>query len=184
MASRLISFLTILNVDIENIQKVHSIALDLDEIRVTFQQDVDVTLPKITIKGKRGDVLSIPRWVANVLEESELIQIQDMNIEKELTQAVGKENLQNEFELSTLEPNFYIKIKTFIKKIPGKDKEKIESLLNSLVRKRHGKIIHIADSSRLTAKIAAKLTVEEKIFYNNLYNISQEFTKFVIGDKK
>ena len=170
--------------DIENIQKVHSISLDLDEIRVTFQQDVDITLPKLTIKGKRGDVLGIPRWVANVLEESELVQIQDLNIEKDLTRAVGKENLQNEFELSTLEPNFYIKIKTFMKKVPTKDRERIKSLLNSLVRKRHGKIIHIADSSRLTAEIASKLTVEEKVFYNNLYNISQDFTKFVIGDKE
>ncbi|MDG7054458.1 MAG: hypothetical protein JRZ95_04010, partial [Nitrososphaerota archaeon] len=68
----------------------------------------------------------------------------------ELKQAIVKENVQGEFELATLEPHFYIKLKSYMKTLEQSDFDKVESMLNSLVRKRKGKIIHLADSSKLT----------------------------------
>jgi len=50
--------------------------------------------------------------------------------------------------------------------------------------KRKGKIIHLADSSKLTTNLASKLTVEEREYYNNLHNISIDFTKQILGDNK
>jgi len=64
------------------------------------------------------------------------------------------------------------------------DFDKVESMLNSLVRKRKGKIIHLADSSKLSANLADRLTVEEREYYNNLSNISRNFTKQILGDNK
>ena len=46
------------------------------------------------------------------------------------------------------------------------------------------KLFILADSSKLTAELSSKMTVEEREFYNNLHNISVEFTKQIIGDKK
>jgi DNA replication factor GINS len=71
-----------------------------------------------------------------------------------------------------------------MKRLEQSDFDKVESMLNSLVRKRHGKIIHLADSSKLTTELANKMTVEEREFYNNLHNISREFTKQIIGEHK
>jgi DNA replication factor GINS len=70
-----------------------------------------------------------------------------------------------------------------MKSLEQSDFDKVESMLNSLVRKRKGKIIHLADSSKLTSDLASKLTVEEKEYYNNLHNISTDFTKQILGEK-
>jgi DNA replication factor GINS len=70
-----------------------------------------------------------------------------------------------------------------MKTLEQSDFDKVESMLNSLVRKRKGKIVHLADSSKLTTNLANKLTVEEKEYYNNLYNISTDFTKQILGEQ-
>ena len=46
-----------------------------------------------------------------------------------------KENVQGEFELATLEPYFYIKLKSYMRGLEQADSDKVESMLNSLVRK-------------------------------------------------
>jgi DNA replication factor GINS len=71
-----------------------------------------------------------------------------------------------------------------MKKLPKDDFDKVESMLNSLVRKRQGKIIHLADSSKLTADLSKKLTIEEKLFYEKIYNTSTDFKKQILGDHK
>ena len=116
------------------------------------------------------------------MEKEKLGQIQDTDMVVELKQAIVKENVQGAFEISTLEPHFYIKLKAYMKRLNESDFDKVQSMLNTLVRKRHGKIIHLADSSKLTADLAKKMTVEEREFYNNLHNISEEFTKQILGD--
>ena len=71
-----------------------------------------------------------------------------------------------------------------MKKLPKDDFDKVDSMLNSLVRKRQGKIIHLADSSQLTADLNQKLTLEERAFYEKIYNTSSDFKKLILGDKK
>jgi len=63
------------------------------------------------------------------------------------------------------------------------DFDKSESMLNQLIRKRQGKIIRLADSSRLTSDLSSKLTFEEREFYNNLHNISNDFKNQLLGSK-
>ena len=102
----------------------------------------------------------------------------------ELKQATVKENVQGEFELATLEPYFYVRLIAFMKRLPKDDFDKVQSMLNSLVRKRQGKIIHLADSSQLTTTLSQKLTLEERSFYEKIYNTSNDFKKQILGDKK
>ena len=64
------------------------------------------------------------------------------------------------------------------------DSDKVESMLDSLVRKRRGKIVRLADSSKLTANLADKITFEEREYYNNLHNVSEDFTKQILSDEK
>ena len=49
----------------------------------------------------------------------------------ELKQAVVKENVQGEFEIATLDPHFYIKLKSQMKKLEQSDFDKVESMLES-----------------------------------------------------
>jgi len=71
-----------------------------------------------------------------------------------------------------------------MKRLPEKDYVKVESLLNKLLRTRQTKIIRLADSSKLTAEISQKLSVEEHEFYNQIHELSTEFSKKIVGDKK
>lgn len=71
-----------------------------------------------------------------------------------------------------------------MQRLPAQDRDKIESMLNSLVRKRQGKIIRLADSSKMANELAKKLTVEERALFDYIHDNSAEFKKQVIGDKK
>jgi DNA replication factor GINS len=122
--------------------------------------------------------------VSDVLSSEKLAETQDTDMVVALKQAIVKENVQGYFDLSTLEPDFYIKMNAFMQRLPQQDKDKLESMLNSLVRKRQSKIIKLADSSKLTSESAKKLTVEERALFDYIYNNSITFKKQVLSDKK
>jgi DNA replication factor GINS len=136
------------------------------------------------IEAKQGDMLSISRWIAEVLSSEKLAEVQDVDMIVALKQAVMKENVQGDFDLSTLDLDFYIKVNSFTRRLTQEDRDKIESLLNSLIRKRQGKIIRLADSSKMTADLAKKLTIEERTLFDYIHNNSTEFKRQIMDDKK
>ena len=164
--------------------KVHHTGFDLEDVKVTFLHDLKIKVSDVDVEGKQGEILNIPRWVATVLESEKHVTIEEKDMIVELKQATVKENVQGEFELATLEPHFYVRLLSYMKKLPKDDFDKVQSMLNSLVRKRQGKIIHLADSSKLTADLSQKLTIEEKSFYEKIYNTSTDFKKQLLGDNK
>ena len=164
--------------------KVHHTGFDLEDVKVTFLHDLKIKVASVDVEGKQGEMLNIPRWVATILESEKHLTIQETDMIVELKQATVKENVQGEFELATLEPHFYVRLLSYMKKLPKDDFDKVESMLNSLVRKRQGKIIHLADSSKLTTDLNQKLTIEERSFYEKIYNTSTDFKKQILGDHK
>ncbi len=70
-----------------------------------------------------------------------------------------------------------------MKRLPEKDYDLTESMLNKLVRKRRSKLVRLADSSKLTPALSQKLTVEEHEFYNQIHESSTKFSKKLIGEK-
>jgi len=169
---------------------MHSIGNSLKNVKVEFKKDTALDVSDISIKGKQGEILNIPRWVANVLESEKYVEIQDVDMLVELKQAVEKEKMLGQFDLSTLQvqhqadSHFYIKMKSYMNGLPEKDYDKVESMLNTLLRTRQTKIIRLADASKLTADISQKLSIEEREFYNNLHDNSSKFSKTIIGNKK
>jgi len=137
----------------------------------------------VSVESKQGEIMSVSRWVAEVLSAEKLVQVQDTDMVVALKQAVMKENVQGDFDLSTLELDFYIKVNSFTQRLPQEDRDKIESMLNSLIRKRQGKIIRLADSSKMTSDLAKKLTIEERTLFDYIHNNSTEFKKQILGDK-
>ena len=169
---------------------MHSIGNSLKDVKVEFKKDLKLDVSGISIEGKQGEILNIPRWVAEVLESEKHVEIQDVDMLVQLKQAVEKEIMLGQFDLSTLQvqqqadPHFYIKLKSYMKGLPEKDYDRVEGMLNKLLRTRQTKIIRIADTSKLTAEIFQKLSVEEREFYNNLHDNSTKFSKTIIGNKK
>ena len=170
--------------------RIHSIGNGLKDVKVEFKKDLKLDILDISIKGKQGEILNIPRWVAEVLESEKHVEIQDVDMVVELKQAVEKEKMLGQFDLAVLQvqqqadPHFYIKMKSYMKRLPEKDYDMVESMLNTLLRTRQTKIIRLADASKLTAEISHKLSIEEREFYNNLHDNSSKFSKTIIGNKR
>ena len=169
---------------------VHTIGNNLRDVKVEFKKELKLDASGISIDGKQGEILNIPRWIAEILESEKHVEIQDVDMLVELKQAVEKEKMLGQFDLSTLQvqqqadPHFYIKMKSYMKRLSEKDYDKVESMLNTLLRTRQTKIIRLADSSKVTAEISQKLSIEELEFYNNLHDNSSRFSKSIIGNKK
>jgi len=170
--------------EISDLTQVHTLGYSLQDVKVTFNHDIKVSASEVSIDAKHGEILTIPRWVANVLESEKLVDIQDTDMVVALKQALVKENVQGDFDLSTLDSDFYIKIRSYMQKLPQQDSDKVESMLNTLIRKRQGKIIRLADSSKMTLDLAKKLSIEERALFDSIHSQSTSFKKQFLGDKK
>ena len=138
----------------------------------------------VQIDGKENEMMNIPRWVADILESEKHVILHEQDMIKELKQAKVKEDIADEDTLATLDKHFYIKLHAYMKKLETVDFDKAESMLNQLVRIRQGKIVRLADSSKLTSDLSSKLSVEEEVYYNQIHKASLDFKKQVIGNKK
>lgn len=167
---------------IDNIVRTSTVGFNLQDVKVTFNHDVKIDIAGLHVEGKRGEILNLPRWAADVLESEKHAEIQDTDMVVELKQALVKENARGEFELATLDQHFYIKLRAYMRRLPESDNTKVGSLLNSLVRKRQGKIVRMADASKLSADISKQLTVEERVFYNTIYESSRTFKEKILGE--
>lgn len=167
---------------IDEIVKTSTIGFNLQDVKVSFNHDVKIDVAGVHVEGKQGEILNMPRWVADVLESEKHAEMHDTDMVVELKQAVVKENVQGEFELATLDTHFYIKLRSYMRRLSESDKDKVGSMLNSLVRKRQGKIIRLADSSKLRTEMAQKLTVEEQAFYNTIFESSKSFKEKILGE--
>ena len=170
--------------NISDLTQLHTIGHNLQDVKVTFNHDIKVDALDVSIDAKHGEILSIPRWVAEVLALEKLVEVQDTDMIVALKQALVKENVQGDFDLSTLDSDFYIKVNSYIERLPQQDRDKVESMLNTLMRKRQGKIIRLADSSKLTSDLAKKLSIEERALFDAIHLQSVDFKKQILGDKK
>ena len=149
---------------IGDIQQIYAAGFNLEDVKITLDHDLKMDVAGIKIDAREGEIISIPRWAALILENEKHCTIQETNMIVELKQALGKENALNEYELSTLEDEFYIKLNAYIERLDKDEQKEAKDLLNTLFRTRHGKLIRLADSSPLTADLSKRMTVEEKLY--------------------
>lgn len=169
--------------EIERTAKINAIGHGLKEAKVTVNQDIKYSVADVQIDGKQGEVLNLPRWIGNILAKEGLAELDKPDMITELKQALSKEKMVGEFQLSTLDPHFYIKLKETMSDLNKHDYDYVESIFRELFRMRRGKIIKLADSTKLSAELNNKLTVEERIFFKTLNESSTDFEKQVLGVK-
>ena len=168
--------------EIDNVEKVHSIGNRLKDTKVAVNQDFKFNVAGIKIEGKQGDVNNVPQWIGKVLADNNLGTMETPDMITELKQALSKEKMVGEYQISTLEPHFYIKLKESMKELDQNDFDKVESIMLELFRMRRGKLVKIADSIKLNSELYNKLTVEENVFYKTIYENSVEFEKQIRGE--
>lgn len=97
----------------------------------------------------------------------------------QLKQALVKENM-NGLNLATLEPDFYKTIREWILTLSGEDRTAIDTIYNQLVFKRKSKIVTLAHALNHDPDIRAKLTTEEREYFDAVANATVKFQKGVI----
>jgi len=161
--------------DIEKVEKLHAIGYGLKDAKVTLSQDVKFNVAKVNIGGVPGEVMNLPRWVGQILSENKIGELDSQDMITELKQALSKEKMVGEYQVSTLDPHFYIKLKQHMKTLQRDEFNHVESMLLELFRMRRGKLVKLADSTKLNSDLYNKLTVEESVFFKTIYDNSKNF---------
>ena len=63
---------------------VHAIGNNLKDVKVEFKKELKLDASGISIDGKQGEILNIPRWIAEILESEKHVEIQDVDMLVEL----------------------------------------------------------------------------------------------------
>lgn len=168
--------------EIDKVEKVHSIGYRLKDAKVTLKQDIKFNVAGVKTEGTQGEVNNMPQYVGKILADNDLGLLDSPDMVTELKQALSKEKMVGEYQISTLDPHFYIKLKESMKELRGDDFDKVESMMIELFRMRRGKLVKLADSIKLNSDLYNKLTVEEVIFYKTIHENSVEFENQIRGD--
>ncbi|RMW37855.1 MAG: DNA replication complex GINS family protein [Nitrosopumilus sp.] len=169
--------------EIDKVEKVHSIGYRLKDAKVTVNQDYKFNVAGLKVEGKQGEVNNMPQWVGKILADNNLGVLDSPDMITELKQALSKEKMVGEYQISTLDTHFYIKLKESMKELNRDDFDKVESMMLELFRMRRGKLVKLADSIKLNSDLYNKLTVEEVVFYKTIYENSIGFENQIKGEQ-
>ena len=167
--------------EIDKIEKVHSVGYSLKDAKVTVNRDFKFNVAGVKIEGVSGEIINMPRWIGKILSDNKLTTLDSPDMVTELKQALSKEKMTGEYQLSTLDSTFYIKLKITMKELNRDDFDKVESMMLELFRMRRGKLIKMADTINLNSELYNKLSAEESVFYQTIYDNSVEFEKQIRG---
>ena len=156
-------------------KRVHTIGYDLKDAPFTVTRDFKFNVMDIKIEGISGEVNNIPRWLGRILAANSLGTLGSPDMIAALKQALAKEKMIGEYQISTLEPHFYIKLSESVQDLKSDDYNKIESMMLELFRMRRGKLVRLADSIKINSDLYGRLTVEEVIFYRTIHENSKSF---------
>ncbi len=163
------------------VQKFYSIKYLMEEIRITFKRNFSINIDGLSFDAKEGEIDSVPRWLAQILEENNSIEIQDTDVLIYISRSLNRERISKPHDLSGIDLDFYIRANDFIKRLKDKEKESFLVSLNSFVTSRIEKIVKLAAASSLSIELEKKLSAEEKELYNFIHQSSSEFKQITVN---
>ena len=126
--------------DLDNISILYRFSnLDylLKEIRVIYLKDVEILLPPfISISANEGDMTSVPRWISIILSKQGLIEIHDEDDLSYIKRALNRERISSGHILSSIDPDFYVRVNNYLRNIDEKERESLIVSLNPFLKKK------------------------------------------------
>ena len=139
-----------------------------------------------------GDAIDLPRWIAEVLINMDVCDSQEESFASEVFKAVTREKIAGTEQLSTLRPDFYLKIRRHLAFASDSNKvrpssipeiEKTRTLIYDLIALRLRKILSIASSLSPPTDIRGKLTPEEYQIFESVYGLIQSWRSMTLDGK-
>ena len=165
---------------IEAIQSIYQLGYMLEEVRVTYKEDVKMSIGNIVIDTKEGDMSSLPRWIAKILVEQGTVEIQSNDVTGYISRTMNRERIAKPHDLSGVDIDFYIRVNDYLEGLKERERENLIVSLNTFVASRLEKIVKLAAASSLSADLEGKLSAEEKELYILINKVSTKFKKGVL----
>ncbi|MFQ6135279.1 MAG: hypothetical protein ACE5KU_05635, partial [Nitrososphaerales archaeon] len=137
---------------------------------------------------KEGDLIEVPRWVAEAFAELGFAEVQEENFEVEMLKALSRERIQGSNQLSTLTGDFYLKLKRHLdclkENTPSRGASKHdydEAYLKALdlITLRTVKLLPLT-VGEYTPDIMQKVTPEELKLFNMVREMVQRWKRTVL----
>lgn len=165
---------------IEAIQSIYQLGYILEEVRVTYKEDVKMSIGNIVIDTKEGDMSSLPRWIAKILVEQGTVEIQSNDVTGYISRTMNRERIAKPHDLSGVDIDFYVRVNDYLEGLKERERENLIVSLNTFVASRLEKIVKLAAASSLSAELEGKLSAEEKELYILINKVSTKFKKGVL----
>jgi DNA replication factor GINS len=98
----------------EDIHSIYDLAYLMEEVRIMYKRDVKVSNDNIQIDAKEGDISSIRRWIAKILSQHKLVEIQDSEISSYVSRALNRERIARPHDLSKIDIDFYVRVDDYL----------------------------------------------------------------------
>ena len=141
---------------------------------------------------EQGDLVELPRWIAEVLINLDLCESQEESFSSEVFKAVNREKISGQDQLASLRPDFYLRIRRHLayssdvknlrpSAIPELDRTK--TMIYDLIALRLRKILSAASSISPSIDIKEKLTPEEYQIFDTVYSLLQSWRAIAMEGK-
>jgi DNA replication factor GINS len=137
----------------------------------------------------QGDVVELPRWVAEILTALGMGESQEESFASEVFKAVNREKMAGESQIAALRPDFYLKVRrhlafstgiSTLKSSIGGELDRTRTLIYDIVALRLRKILLIASALSPPNDIKEKLTPEEYQIFETIYGLLQSWRSAVM----
>lgn len=166
---------------IQAIQDVYRIGYMNEEIRISYKRDVKLTVGNVAVDAKEGDMSSIPRWLAKMLEKEGAIEIQQNDTAAYISRTLNRERISRPHDLSGIDIDFYVRVNDYLEGLKDRERDSLVVSLNTFVTSRLGKIVKLAAASPLSGELEGKLAAEERELYHVIHDASTKFKKGVLN---
>ena len=135
-----------------------------------------------------GQSVELPRWVADELIGLKLAESQEERFEDELSRALSREKMMGPLQLSSLPPDFYMRMRRRLASLAGglgntkkEDFDKMKIACYDLIGMRLSKLLSLSSSSSQGSSLTERLAPEEEAFFSVSQSLSAEWRAALLG---
>jgi hypothetical protein len=137
-----------------------------------------------------GETEELPRWVAEEIIAKGMAEEAVAPFENEVFNALSKEKMMGPLQISTLQPDFYVKMRRRLATMGNgvaegrgrrEDFDKLRAGCYDLVGIRLSKLLSLSSSSAQPSSMADRLTPEEAAFFVLTQSLSTEWRSGLLG---
>lgn len=167
--------------NIQAVQDIYRIGYMNEEVRISYKKDVKLTVGNISVDAKEGDMSSIPRWLAKMLEKEGAVEVQHNDTAAYISRTLNRERISRPHDLSGIDIDFYVRVNDYLESLKDRERDNLIVSLNTFVASRLGKIVKLAAASPLSGELEGKLAAEERELYQVIHDASTRFKRGVLN---